>query len=351
MRRALFVVCLPLVYACGPVGASLPADQDAGQTPDAHVESDAAHSTDGASSGDSATDAYAPTCPSALTNSDKPLCKTCLAAQCCAKAGAADSDSDYAAFVACNNTCGFNDINCAKACVAAHTVGAQKLVDFNQCRKSQCDLVCNHTPPYARVMQLSPNAGSIDWCWRETGTSAWQGPVVTALAYKKVANSYAFPHAGTIDVNVIAANGSCTAPIASSNAVKIAIDTQYEFALIGAKPAILVLTDEPTAFNTSLVRFVHASDGTGAISVSETQGGKLIGAMNFGAPWSGTNISANGALTLGPAVVNYQVWISTASSYGFTELAFPVQGSEITLFALPNGNTFEVVDCSGSTCQ
>lgn len=351
MRRVLFVVCLPLVGACGAGGASLPADQDAGQTSDARANSDAAHPTDGASSDDSATDADAPTCPSALTNSDKPLCKTCLAAQCCTQAQAADSDSDYAAFVACNNTCGFNDINCANACLAAHTAGAQKLLAFNQCRAAQCALVCNHTPPYARVMQLSPNAGSIDWCWRDTGTSTWQAPVVTALAYKKVANSYAFPHAGTIDVNLIAANGSCAAPIASSNAVKIGLDTQYEFALIGAKPAVLVLADEPTAFNTSLVRFVHASEGTGAISVSESQGGKLIGTMNFGAPWSGTNISANGAITLGPAVINYQVWTSSASNLGFTKLVFPVQGTELTLFALPSGNTFEVVDCSGPTCQ
>ena len=272
---------------------------------------------------------------------------------------AADADPDYGAMLACANNC--TDLACANNCISTHPAGAQKSTALFTCTKQNCDVPCNHEQPYARIIPLAFGHGPIDWCWRTTGASSWQGPLVqgSGLTYKSPSATVRL-NAGAVDFRVIDAGGTCDSPIASQDAVQVDLDTVNTVAVFGAPPSLLVLASEKPPSSYANLRLVHLAPAVGTTTVEvppvpPLTSGATLGTMSYGQKWTGTAVSAKGflsvAATPNPSLYGVVLRMSAPPIVSTQYLSIQ-QDLETTWYLLPvDGGSYEFINCDTAYCN
>ncbi|APR79089.1 Hypothetical protein A7982_04436 [Minicystis rosea] len=360
--RQLGFIALPLVaVACG--GSS-----NVDTTPDASTPDGTdggwidSGSNDGSTTPDAGTiDASTPdassTCEGDLSQPDssRPACKPCRAMHCCAEYTSYYADPDYDDYVACMGECGNADGGlsgieaCINECGSSHPTISEKNTTAANCVVAKCEVECYQSPPSTGLVHVAYDHGPIDWCWRETGSSAWNGPVVGAsgLTYKSSWNA-GLPSGGTFDLHVIDAGGDCNAPIAAKDAANIVYNTHYTLAFVGSPPKLLFLRDPKLASDTGFVRVIDAYDGEATITVSTSYppSGNTIGTVSPESVWTGPNIDADGVMKYSPVPSqgSLQYYFSApsstvAASYSVTF----VKSGPLDIYIVPLGTSFSAV--------
>ena len=240
-----------------------------------------------------------------------------------------------------------------------------------------CNVV-GDTPQRAhvRVAHLSPDAPAVDICLTPTGTTFTTTPILRSLA---VTTGLSYPQVTTYldlpvqayDVRIVLSTASDCAMRAVPDTMNVAV-TDGLYATIGALGVLMgpdagtadagmadagmadagadpgfalkVFADDraaPTPAGNILLRFVHASPGTGPVDVGLGSGGtfaKVFSNVPFGMVATGAGIDANGYLSSAPLASQT---ISVRAAGGTTDvLVVPnvtiPAGAIATAFAIGN---------------
>jgi hypothetical protein len=219
---------------------------------------------------------------------------------------------------------------------------------------------------HVRVAHLSPDAPAVDVCLTPTGTAFAGTPVLrrlgvtTGLLYPQVTTYLDLP-VQAYDVRLVLSTAVDCAVRAVPDTINVAV-TDNLYATIGALGDLMVpdagapdagsdpgfglkvFVDDhaaPTPAGNILLRFIHASPGTGPVDVGLGSAGtftRIFANVPFGMVPTGTGIDANGYLSSAPLASQT---ISVRAANGTTDvLVVPnltiATGALATAFAVGN---------------
>jgi Domain of unknown function (DUF4397) len=214
-----------------------------------------------------------------------------------------------------------------------------------------------------RIANLSPDAPAFDVCLTEAGTPFSGTPLARtisdpttperppfSLSYPKITGYLSLPPQAYDVRLVLETANDCTAPaipdkmnvgITDGIAYTIAGTGDWTLPDAGGDPAfaLRIWTDSPL-LNAPLIRFLHASPGTGALDLGRDYGGtstKLFENVPFGVTPSGSGIDTNGYTPAENLVEFATLWMRAAgSSVNLAATSHPAISGVFTAFAIGN---------------